>query len=115
MKILADLDLEAPRKRRLRKKLRVGEFREYGLHFGFTLDESKIDFDTALNQWIDFVERQSWGFGGGGMSDQISGFVTQFSRGSLTDKDQAALKTWFEAQAWIKTFTVGDLVDAWHG
>ena len=67
MKELSADALNKPRKRRLRKKLRVGEFQEFGFQVEFDLgSDTHMPFDDALDEWIDFVESQEWAFGGGG-------------------------------------------------
>jgi uncharacterized protein YggL (DUF469 family) len=118
MKLLSPHEVDKPRTRRLRKKLRVGEFRELGLQIAIQLDpDAGIGFDDALDSWIDFVESQDWAFGGGGSDaeGQISGFATRFGKGTLTEEDRSSAKAWLDACAWVKTFRVSDLMDAWHG
>ena len=54
------------RSRRLRKKLRVGEFQEFGFSLTFTIDPQQTGCEEALDRWIDYIESQGWCFGGGG-------------------------------------------------
>jgi uncharacterized protein YggL (DUF469 family) len=66
MKMLTPTEREKPRKRRLRKKLHVGEFQELGFEVRFSWQsDAEHDFDEKLDEWIDFVESQGWAFGGG--------------------------------------------------
>ncbi|WP_447748460.1 50S ribosome-binding protein YggL [Pseudomonas nicosulfuronedens] len=52
MKYLTPEQMAKPRKRRLLKKLRLGEFQE----FGFSLEVNYSgDLDDVLDQWIAFV------------------------------------------------------------
>ncbi|WP_132459048.1 50S ribosome-binding protein YggL, partial [Pseudomonas aeruginosa] len=60
MKFLTPEQMEKPRKRRLRKKLRLGEFQEFGFSFELTYDRSALSYDDALDHLIDFVEAQGW-------------------------------------------------------
>lgn len=78
------------RSRRLRKKLHVGEFQEFGFTLSFTIDLQQKSFDDALDDWIDYVESQGWGFYGGGdvTGNEIAGFLCQYDGGSLTESDR---------------------------
>lgn len=86
MKFLTPEQMEKPRKRRLRKKLRLGEFQEFGFSFELTYDRNALSHDDALDHLIDFVEAQGWVFGGGGSPEQaeISGYLCLARVGSLT-------------------------------
>lgn len=118
MKELTPDEISKPRKRRLRKKLRVGEFQELGFEVEIRFapgDEPA--FDDALDAWIEFVESRSWLFGGGGTVDlgKLGGFVVKDGRGTLTEADRAAAEAWLKEAAWVEGFQVGSLKDAWHG
>ncbi|WP_429169088.1 50S ribosome-binding protein YggL [Aeromonas rivipollensis] len=69
----------------MRKKLRVGEFQEFGFAIDFRFDSQKYPLDQALDHWIEFVESQGWGFGGGGGegSDILSGYLVIWLSGYL--------------------------------
>ncbi|MCX4036816.1 50S ribosome-binding protein YggL [Aeromonas caviae] len=69
----------------MRKKLRVGEFQEFGFAIDFRFDSQKYTLDQALDHWIEFVESQGWGFGGGGGegSDILSGYLVIWLSGYL--------------------------------
>jgi uncharacterized protein YggL (DUF469 family) len=117
MKILTRTEREKPRKRRLRKKLRVGEFQELGFEVRFTWrSDAEQDFDEKLDAWIDFVESKGWAFGGGGSIEEktIKGFIAKFGRGALREEDRLQAEKWFEEKEWIGSFEVGLLKDAWH-
>ncbi|WP_421208866.1 50S ribosome-binding protein YggL [Aeromonas sp. 602396] len=57
-------ELNKKRSRRLRKKLHLDEFQELGLHLTFTIDRAQVDFEEALDRWLDYIELQGWSFGG---------------------------------------------------
>ncbi|KAF1070776.1 MAG: hypothetical protein GAK45_00705 [Pseudomonas citronellolis] len=116
MKFLTSEQLNTPRSRRLRKKLRVGEFQEFGFSLEFTYDAQAIGFDAALDQWIDFVEAQGWVFGGGGEPDsgEITGYLCQAGTGSLSEADRETVRLWLQAQAWCNGSELGELSDCWH-
>ncbi|MNZ80456.1 hypothetical protein D3C78_990890 [compost metagenome] len=116
MKYLTPEQMEKPRKRRLLKKLRLGEFQEFGFSLELTYDPAQIDEDTLFDAWIDFVEAQGWSFGGGvNDGNELTGYLCQFGTGSLTEADRETTRLWLESQPWCKTFEVGPLSDCWHG
>jgi hypothetical protein len=78
-------------KRRLRKKKRVGEFRELG--FGVRADLrpgiDDAEIETFVDRMIAFVEARQLAFGGGGEHNgKFDAFVTRAGRGSATDDDR---------------------------
>ena len=118
MKELTPNQTSKPRKRRLRKKLYVGEFQEFGFSVEIHLVSGDAPtFDQALDAWIEFVESRGWLFGGGGSVDrrELGGFVVKDGRGTLAEDDRAAATAWLEEAAWVEGFRVGPLQDAWHG
>lgn len=100
------------RSRRLRKKLRVGEFRELGFNVSFQhragLAEAEMDrfWDAFL---LEAIESQGLEFGGG-----TEGFITVWGRGSATDIHRERVRAWLTARSEIESVSVGPLVDAWH-
>jgi uncharacterized protein YggL (DUF469 family) len=53
------------RSRRLRKKLRLDEFQEFGFEVEFSLvPEAGVDSDQGMDRWIELVESQGWSFFG---------------------------------------------------
>lgn len=53
-------------KRRLRKKLFLGEFQEYCFVAKMRVDKTQIDDDTFIDSWIDEIEAHDMVCGGGG-------------------------------------------------
>jgi uncharacterized protein len=106
--------LSKQRSRRLRKKLRVAEFQELGFQIEFKFPEG-MNPDDQSELFMGFIENviegRSLNFGGG----EESGFVTRSSRGSATEEDRQAVKTWLEATGVVHSVTVGALQDAWYG
>lgn len=103
-------------RQRLRKKKRVGEFRELGFAVAFrlqpTLDEAGVD--AFFDDFIDVVEKHNLGFGGGGKIEW-QGYVTRMGRGSTSDVDRQALNAFFEQDPRVQVATFGPLTDAWYG
>jgi len=99
------------RTRRLRKKLRVGEFAEMGCHIDIRLSSTEA-WDQTLDHLITFVEHRQMAFGGGGDEKTIRGFVTKMGRGTLTETDRSDMLTWLENQPHFEAFKVSPLLDA---
>lgn len=99
------------RSRRLRKKLHLGEFVEYGVKVAIRLQEN-ANSDQALDQWLTFVEANNMAFGGGQRPGEINGFVTTFGRGTLTEDDRQKISNWLDAQAEVQGADVSPLLDA---
>lgn len=105
------------RSRRLRKKLHVGEFQEFGFTLSFTIDLQQKSFDDALDDWIDYVESQGWGFYGGGdvTGNEIAGFLCQYDGGSLTESDRELVACQLAIHPWVTAHHLAPLSDLWYG
>lgn len=116
MKVLKKKDIDKPRKRRLRKKLKLGEFRECGFNVEISVSASaSITLDASLDEWIGFVESNRWAFGGGVSDKKIEGFVASQFNMSLTQDNRVLLAEWLSQADWVESFCIGELSDAWHG
>lgn len=101
------------RTRRLRKKLRLGEFQEFGFKFETALNaHSPADESALLDSFLaELIEPRSLAMGGW----ITQGFIVPFGRGSATEEDCRAVQHWLQARPEIKTARTGPLIDAWHG
>lgn len=116
MKSLSFHEINKPRNRRLRKKLRIAEFQEFGIDIRIVFYSEIISLDAALDLWIDFVESKGWAFGGGGHEggESFSGFICHPGRGTLDEPDLLAIQEWSKKQSWVKGDVTQTLKDAWH-
>ncbi len=117
MRSLTAVEQQKHRSRRLRKKLHVGEFQEFGFTLTFTIDLQQKRFDDALDGWLDYVESQGWCFGGGGSvsGGEIAGYLCQYDGGTLTESDRERAAKWLAAQSWVLSHQLDPLSDAWYG
>jgi len=103
-------------KKRLRKKLKKGEFKELGFSIKLVINpklgEEKID-EITWDFILDAIEANNLMFGGGG--DHIySGFCCKV-KGSATKKDIENVENWIINQgSLILDYEMGELKDAWH-
>ncbi|AKV04391.1 hypothetical protein AKJ09_11054 [Labilithrix luteola] len=104
--------------KRLRKKKRVGEFKELGFELRADLQPGLTEsaVDALVDRLIDVVEARQLAFGGGGGGDdKLEGFVQRARRGSATEDDRAALAAFFERDESVVRHEIGALRDAWYG
>ena len=104
-------------RKRLRKKLHVGEFQELGFEVRFQVaDNLSYDaFDTVVDAFISqAIEAHGLLCGGGGKNPEWNVFVTREGRGSATEEHRQAIETWLAARPEVNTVQIGPLVDAWY-
>jgi len=101
------------RSRRLTKKLKLGEFKEFGFPFSAELTKA-IDMQAQEDLIIALLEEviEPRKLALGGWID--GGFVTKNKTGSTTEDDQKAVGDWLKANKALKNVEVGELVDAWY-
>ena len=103
-------------RKRLRKKLRLGEFQELGFELRFRLDpalrEEEVDrfTDSFILQGIEANDLMC----GGKCGPEWDVFVTRARRGSLIDEQVAAVHAWLEAYPSVRDVRLGKLQDAWY-
>lgn len=103
-------------KKRLRKKLRLGEFQELGFEVGFRLPGT-LDEAQGLQFWDEFIGQAIESAGlmcGGGCGQEWGIFVVRPGRRSATEDDQRHVRAWLERHPLVSDIRVGPLVDAWH-
>lgn len=109
--------MPSTKSRRLRKKLYLDEFAMLGFKFSCTLDVKTADeFDSLLNQLVDYIESQELSIEGGGDATLFDALIYSNTRyTSATNEDIASIKTWLEKNEAITNITVSELVDANYG
>ncbi|PJJ97069.1 hypothetical protein CO611_06900 [Lysobacteraceae bacterium NML03-0222] len=106
---------DAKRSRRLRKKLRLGEFQELGFSCPVTLVEtlSEEANDAFLDRFLaEAIEANNLAFGGGWDYNYI---VRWEYRESVSEELRQKVIDWLCAQPEIKDVHPSPLTDAWHG
>jgi uncharacterized protein YggL (DUF469 family) len=105
-------------RRRLRKKLRVGEFTQLGFTVKYRPAQclETVALESLLDRFIlQAVEANDLHCGGGGGPAEWDFFVCANGRRSSTDADREQVRRWLESQPDVTHAFVGQLVDAWHG
>ncbi len=104
----------ATRSRRLRKKLRVDEFQEFGFDINWTFDTSVSEeqIDTLVDEFIAAViEPRQLGFHGGGHKEW-EGIIATQAIGRCTEDDRTAVADFWKSKA-VSCVVVGELYDIW--
>jgi uncharacterized protein YggL (DUF469 family) len=101
---------------RLRKKLHLDEFTEYGFDVRFQLKTApkEEEVETFLEVFLlNAIEKNGLVYGGS-FGHVYDGFVALEKRGSATEAHRIAVQTWLESNAEVTKVEVGPLVNAWY-
>ncbi|MCZ4336290.1 YggL family protein [Shewanella colwelliana] len=104
----------ATRSRRLRKKLRIDEFQEFGFDVNWTFNESVSEeqIDAIVDQFIlDVIDVRKLGFHGGGHKEW-EGIIATQTIGKCTEEDREAVSAFWKQQP-TSNVTVSELYDIW--
>ena len=98
---------------RLTKKLKLGEFQEFGFAFSAELTE-KMEMEAQEQLIIGLLEAviEKRNLALSGWID--GGFVTKLKSGSTTEEDKKAVEDWLKSNKALKAVEVGPMVDAWY-
>ena len=102
------------RSRRLRKKLRVDEYKELGFDIAwqFNDDISSDEIDTFIDKFFaEVIQPNGLGFGGEG--DTLwHGLICTQRLGSCTDEHRKSVEAWLTENG-VKSVVVSELYDVW--
>lgn len=101
------------RSARLRKKLHIDEFQEFGFSYEAVLDESltQEQIEIVVDAFLDeVIEPRQLGLGGW----LDGGYVQGMERPSATDDDRAAVRVWLESRREVISVRVSPLTDCWY-
>ena len=105
-------------RRRLRKKLRLAEFKQMGFTVRYQLNPCLAEpaREALLDRFIlQAVEANDLYCGGGGGPEGWDFFVCANGRRSSTDADRQRVREWLASEPEVTNILVGQLWDAWHG
>ncbi|MBR4107539.1 MAG: DUF469 family protein [Akkermansia sp.] len=105
-------------KKRLRKKYRVGEFRE--LCFGFTFDYKGDIESTECEQFLhafveDCIEANGLDCEGNMTDDGCNITAKAVDPTQTSEAQRLAVKSWLEARSDVEVKSFTELQDAWYG
>lgn len=103
-------------KKRLRKKLRLGEFSELGFELRVTLaaNLSESAQEDAIDAFIEAAIESRDLAVGGGFADAWNFFVTRAGTGSVSADERAAVVSWLENDSRFAKVEASPLLDAWY-
>lgn len=101
------------KKRRIQKKLFLGEFAMKGFELSCETNINDFDrYDAFVDDFIDYIDGLGLCFGGGGL-ELFEGFLCCNQRyADATEEHQALVLAWLEAREEVKAVKVSELVDA---
>jgi uncharacterized protein YggL (DUF469 family) len=100
--------------RRLRKKLRRREFREWGFALRFDRPGSVDSSDEFFDAFVVHVESFGLAFAGRA-GDSWDGFIAGLRpRQTVRSEHRNVVHQWLESRADVQNISVGELVDAWQ-
>lgn len=104
-------------RKRLRKKLRLGEFAELGFELRLTTKAGLVEdqLEDAIDRFIgEAIEARDLAVGGGGNGELWHFFVTRAGTGSVSGEERAAVVAWLEADGRFAKVEASPLLDAWY-
>jgi uncharacterized protein YggL (DUF469 family) len=105
-------------KKRIRKKLKLDEFKETGFEITWKPQDhlSEADLDKFLQEFLESVESRGLVFGGGcSTEDSWEGIVIRNKRYSCPDAaDKEFISDWFKNRTDVKEYSVGQDFDLWY-
>ncbi|MBX7105986.1 MAG: YggL family protein [Gemmataceae bacterium] len=103
-------------RRRLRKKRRIGEFRQDVFRVTIrTVAMSREEEDAFLDYWLEAcVEEHGLGFGGGCREGRWDGYIQRSGR-TTTDDDRRTIEEWLKNEPRVAAYAIGTPVDGWYG
>ena len=101
------------KKRRIQKKLFLGEFAMLGFELSCETTISDFDkYDVFVDEFIDYIDGLGLCFGGGGL-ELFEGFLCCNARyADATEEQKAQVVAWLEAREEVKSVQTSELVDA---
>jgi len=99
-------------RKRLRKKQRRGEFREYGFAVAFEVSDSS-DWNGVFTAFIEEAIEANGLLSG--VSASLKNMTIELPRGSATDQHRELVRAWLQLRSGVADIRIGELRDAWHG
>jgi len=101
-------------KKRLRKKLCLAEFTEWGVDLAVKRTGSE-GFDEFFDEFIELVEAQDCYCGGGGHEDQMSVVIELGRSRELASDRVAIIKKWLDKRKDVKAHRFSNIFDLCNG
>lgn len=104
-------------KKRLRKKLHKGEFKEVGFEINCKIDSniSESVYDKFIDDFVDKIEDKGLCFGGGGSKDNWSGVISKDKNYLCTEaSDKSYISNWLKSKKEIIEHKIGKDIDLWY-
>lgn len=101
-------------KKRLRKKLKVGEFKQIGLNITVNLSKDLDISDRFYDNFLDILEENSFLFFGLCESNKIDGYMYESRFRQNTTKNIKNIETLLIKNPFVDSIEFGEKGDAWN-
>ncbi len=111
-------------KKRIRKKLHLAEFAEFGSDITLKLKAGSEDsFNAVFDRWLDILVEKQWCFNGGGAFHGetgdtahavLNGLLTGIKAPGISTEDVAWLRSEFAKWPEVESAEVGEPMDVWY-
>jgi len=99
-------------RKRLKKKLHKGLFKEYGFYLSAKYKEGE-DFDKISDDLLEFLEQNKM-YCGGGVTPDLSVFITVGTKDLDPEEKRLSVIAWCESSSDIVSHQAGQLLDCWN-
>lgn len=104
-------------KKRLRKKLHIGEFQELGFSISFNFKDTATteEAEAFIGEFLtEVVEHQDLCFAGSGNCTEWEGLIMLNAMGSVTEEQRQTVTSWLEKADKVDNFEASELIDVWY-
>lgn len=104
-------------KKRLRKKLHIGEFQELGFSLSFTLkgEQTPEELESFVELFLTHaIDPQGLCYAGSGSQTQWDGLVMLNAMGSVSEEQRKSVISWFEKAENVENLDASELLDVWY-
>ena len=101
-------------KKRLRKKLHRGEFRELGFQLSFDVKvKTQEEFDQFFDEFITHLESADLGFSGTS-GESWDGMVAKLAKGTIAEAEREHVRGFLEKDDRVDNVELGEFIDVWQ-
>lgn len=101
-------------KKRLRKKLKVGEFKQVGLDFTVNLIKDLESSDRFYSMFLSILEENNFLFAGSFYVNKIEGYIYESKFKLDTERNIKNIKNLLVKNPLVENIELGQIHDAWN-
>lgn len=101
-------------KKRLRKKLKIGEFKQVGMDFTVNLIKDLESSDRFYSIFLSILEENNFLFSGSFYVNKIDGYIYESKFKADTERNIRNIKNLLVKNPLISSVEIGKIHDAWN-